>query len=139
VNGYDFDKYTSPPKRPSQNRIRCYHVSYRRNTAANCNLRKNPGLNLLKTSDIDTVLPAGKTFRIVLAKCGPNIRLAVDGKVFMQYTDGGEVNGGTYAGGRFGLRQVYDSEGRYDNFRMYGLEAGNSAAAFKGDLDTGGR
>ncbi len=115
----DFDKYTSPPNRRHESRIRCYHVSYRRGERANCNLRKNPGLNLLKSSKIDQLLPKGETVHLVLTKKGARILLTVDGRTFMDYTD--EV--GSYSGGRFGLRQVYESEGVYDNFAVYDLTA----------------
>ena len=115
----DFDKYTSPPNRRHESRIRCYHTSYRRGTRANCNLRKNPGLNLVKSSDIDQLLPKDKTVHVVLVKKGGRIVLTVDDRTFMDYTD--EV--GFYDGGRLGFRQVYDSEGVYDNVAVYDLTA----------------
>jgi len=113
----DFKKYTIGP-------INCYHISYRRNRMANCNLRKNTGKHLLKQSRIDMVLPAGKTAHVALTKRGGRIRLVVNGKVFMDYTDDGRINGGVYGRGKIGLRQVYDSEGYYDNFKVFDLTAG---------------
>lgn len=115
----DFDKYTSPPNRRHESRIRCYHISYRRGERANCNLRKNPGLNLLKSSKIDQLLPKDETVHVVLTKKGARILLTVDDRTFMNCTD--EV--GSYSGGKFGLRQVYDSEGVYDNVKVYDLTA----------------
>jgi len=41
------------------------------------------------------------------------------GHTFMDYTDEGEY----YTGGRFGFRQVYDSEGTYDNLQLHDLSA----------------
>ena len=45
--------------------------------------------------------------------------LTVGGRTFMDYTDEGEY----YAGGRFGFRQVYDSDGTYDNLKLHDLTA----------------
>jgi len=117
----DFDKYTSPPDRRTDKRINCYHISYRRNTMANCNLRKNPGQNLMKSSDIKALLPAGKVAHVELTKEAAHITLKVNGELFMDYTDDGKLNGGVYGAGKFGFRQVYESEGYYDNFRVYDL------------------
>jgi len=117
----DFDKYTSPPDRKHGSRIRCYHVSYRRGNQANCNLRKNPGLNLIKTSDISQLLPKDKTVHVALTKKGGRILLTVDGRTFMDYTDAGAVDGAFYNGGKFGFRQVYESDGTYANVRVYDL------------------
>ncbi|MFB3892676.1 MAG: DUF1961 family protein [Phycisphaerae bacterium] len=118
---YDWDKYTSAANRKAhhQSRIRCYHASYRRNEQANCNLRKNPGLNLVKSSNIDALLPQDKPAHVVLTKAGPRITLVVNDKPFMDWTD----PDAPYKGGRFGFRNVYDSEANYANFRMFDLGA----------------
>ena len=119
----DFDKYTGPDpaERPNGRRINCYHISYRRNTQANCNFRKNIGKNLLVSCEIDALLPAGQKAHVVLTKEGGRVRLEVDGRLFMDHTDDGNLNGGVYGAGKFGLRQVYDSEGYYHDFRVFDL------------------
>jgi len=114
----DWDKYTSPPKRRHESRIRCYHTSYRRNNEVNCNLRKNPGLNLVKSNDIKSLLPKDKAARVVLTKVGPRITLEVNGQQFMDWTD---ADANFYSGGRFGFRQVYDADGYYDNVKLFDL------------------
>ena len=115
----DFDKYVSAPNRAAhhESRIRGYHVSYRRNEAANCNFRKNPGLNLLESHPVDALLPKDKTAHVELTKQGGRVRLVVDGKLFMDKTDPEDP----WSGGRFGFRQVYVSDGLYDNVRLYDL------------------
>ena len=113
----DWDKYTSPPKRKHESRIRCYHASYRRNEQANCNLRKNPGLNLVKSNDIEALLPKDKPAHVALTKLGARIRIVVNGREFMDWTDDKDA----WSGGRFGFRQVYESEGNYDNVKLYDL------------------
>ena len=110
----DFQKYTIGP-------INGYHISYRRNRNADCNLRKNTGKHLLVSNPIDAVLDAGNTVHVVLTKTAGRITLTVDGRTFMDHTDDGAINGGIYNGGRLGLRQIYDSDGYYDNLRIYDL------------------
>ncbi len=39
----------------------------------------------------------------------------------MEFTDDGNMNGGVYGVGKFGFRQVYESEGEYDNFKVFDL------------------
>jgi len=110
----DFKKYTIGP-------INGYHISYRRNRSADCNLRKNTGKHLLANSPVDAVLDADHTVHVVLIKIAGRITLTVDGQAYMDHTDDGSINGGVYSGGRLGLRQVYDSDGVYDNLKIYDL------------------
>lgn len=110
----DFKKYTIGP-------VNCYHISYRRNENADCNLRKNTGKHLLSNSKVDQVIPANKTAHVVLTKQGGHITLAVDGVSFMDFTDDGKLNGGIYGEGKFAFRQVYESDGQYDNFKVIDL------------------
>lgn len=115
---HDWDKYTSAGNRHTHSsRIRAYHVSYRRNESANCNLRKNPGLVLKKSSAIDALLPKDKTAHVVLTKQGGHITLAVDGKEFMDWTD----TETPYKGGKFGFRNVYESDAHYTNVKFFDL------------------
>ena len=118
----DFDKYVSAPNRRGhhQSRIRGYHISYRRNENANCNFRKNPGLNLLLSQRIDALLPKDKTAHAELTKIGGRVKLVVNGKLFMDHTDPEKP----WSGGRFGFRNVYESEGYYDNVRVFDLSKG---------------
>lgn len=94
-----------------------YHISYRRNEEGNCNLRKNPGLKLLRQQVLKQPLPAGKTVHVRLTQHGGRIRLEVGGQVFMEYTDADKP----WQGGRIGLRQVYDSSGAYANVTLTAL------------------
>jgi len=110
----DFNKYTVGP-------INCYHISYRRNENADCNLRKNTGKHLISSSKIEQVIPANKTAHVILTKKGGHIALTVAGVTFMDFTDDGKINGKIYGEGKFGFRQVYDSEGQYRNFKVFRL------------------
>ncbi|MCL2646305.1 MAG: YesU family protein [Phycisphaerales bacterium] len=115
----DFDKYVSQANRKQfhESRIRGYHTSYLRGESATCNLRKNPGLILLKQEKLTEKLPKNKVAHVVLTKIGGHIHLEVNGNVFMDYTDAKDI----YTGGRFGLRAVYDADGYYENFKVYDL------------------
>jgi hypothetical protein len=93
----------------------CYHISYRRDEEANCNLRKNSGMVLLKQEQLTHVLPAGKKVHVKLTKKEGSITLLVDGKSFMDFTDDGKAHGPVLEGGRIGFRQVYESSGVYEN------------------------
>lgn len=103
-----FEKYT-------ERNVRCYHMSYRRNTSATCNFRKNPGLNLLKQQSLSQVLSANQKIHVILQKNNGRFVLTIDGNLFMDYTDKGSV----HEGGHWGIRQVYDSQGFYDNVQVW--------------------
>ncbi len=100
-----FQKYT-------RGRVNCYHISYRRGKKRNCRLRKNPGLNVLKTHEVEP-LARNVTHGIRLTKRGGHITLVCDGKVYLDYTDPAPLGEG-----RLGLRQVYESEGEYSGIRL---------------------
>jgi len=108
-----FDRYTH------NKALRCYHTSYRRNLAGNCNVRKNPGLRLVaSTPDLGT-LPANETHHVALTYREGRIVLAVDGRQFADYTD----KETPYGAGYIALRNVYDSETVYDNVVIYDVSA----------------
>ena len=97
--------------------FRCYHISYRRNTAGNCNLRKNPGMHLVATTPNLGTLETGKSQHVVLTYKEGHIELAVDGRTFADYTDEEHALGA----GHIALRNVYDCETLYDNVVIYDI------------------
>ena len=115
----DFDKYVSAENRKGfhESRIRGYHTSFLRGESATCNLRKNPGLILLKQEQLNEKLPKNQKAHIVLTKIAGHILLEVNGKTFMNHTDDKDI----YNGGRFGFRAVYDADAHYENFKLYDL------------------
>lgn len=118
----DWDKYTSSPQRTGhhQSRLLGYHISYRRNEVANCNLRKNPGLVLKKSSLIETLMPQNQRAHVALSKQGGHVTLIVNGQIFMDWTD----DHAPWQGGRFGFRNVYDSDALYDDVKIFDLDPG---------------
>jgi hypothetical protein len=115
----DFDKYVSEATRKDfhESRIRGYHTSFLRGESATCNLRKNPGLILLKQQILNEKLPKAQKAHIVLSKIGGHICLEVNSKVFMDYTDAQDI----HVGGRIGFRAVYDADALYENFKLYDM------------------
>ncbi len=108
-----FDRYTR------NDGLRCYHTSYRRNLAGDCNLRKNPGMDLIaSTPDLGT-LETGVTHHVVLTYDKGRVTLAVDGRPFVDYTD----SKSPYGAGYIALRNVYDCETLYDNVAVYDISA----------------
>ncbi len=106
--------------------INCYHISYFANTPGSArrvaNLRKNSGFYLVANGPVGvTAARAGEVHHAVLVKDGALIRLAVDGRTIIDYTDDGTRAGPVWAGGKIGLRQMQWTVGRYRNFRVYGL------------------
>jgi len=104
-----FDRYTR------NDAFACYHASYRRNRAGNCNLRKNPRMHLLaQKSDLGT-LETGVPHHVVLTYRAGHILLTVNGRTFMDHTDADAPHGPGY----IALRNVYDCETLYDNVALY--------------------
>lgn len=99
--------------------INCYHISYCRNYQNSVNLRKNPGLNLVCSTELSVARRPNHTHHVELAKKGGYVRLRVDGEVCLDWLDEGEVLGPVLGAGKFGLREVYDTAGYYDNVRAY--------------------
>lgn len=107
--------------------IDCYHISYFANTPGSArrvaNLRKNSGFYLVANGPVGVAAArAGEVHRAVLVKDGPHIRLAVDGRTIIDFTDDGIRAGPVWAGGKIGLRQMQWTVGRYRNFRVYALK-----------------
>lgn len=110
--------------------IDCYHISYFANTPGSArpvaNLRKNSGFYLVSNGPVGvsptTGIGEGKTHHAVLRKEGPHIRMSVDGRTIMDFTDDGKRAGPVLGGGEIGLRQMQWTVGRYRNFRVYGLQ-----------------
>ncbi|MGW8179516.1 MAG: DUF1961 family protein [bacterium] len=119
----DFGKYT-------KGKIRCYHIGYLRGETGLCNLRKNPGLNLVQSNTVP-ILIEGETYRIVVEKRNARLTMRIRGagissdkELFQNWTDSA-VDSPVLDGGHFGFRQIaYDTGvvGAYDNVRLTDLE-----------------
>lgn len=105
--------------------INCYHISYFRNTCVrepNCALRKNYGFWRCAEGYDPIPLEAGVTSRITLIKRGAHIQFAVNGRISIDWVDGGVTRGGVWGEGYIGLRQMMTTDAWYDNFRVWAVK-----------------
>lgn len=104
--------------------IRCYHTSYYANAAhkpdrQQTNLRKNPGFHLVAEGQEGVPTKSEAVHAITLAKLGPHIRLWVDDKKVIDWTDTGKTGGPPHGDGFIGFRQMQWTHFRYRNFRVW--------------------
>ena len=102
--------------------INSYHISYCRNYENSVNLRKNFGLHLVASTELAVAREPNRTYHVELAKKGGYIRLRTDGRTSMEWLDEGRTLGPVLGAGKFGLREVYDTAGYYDNIRVYAVK-----------------
>ena len=108
----------------TRGKIRCYHTSYYANAAHNpdreqTNLRKNPGFHLVQEGLEGIPTESEKVHTMTLAKNGPHIRLWVDDKKVIDWTDKSRKGGAPHGDGFIGLRQMKWTHFRYRNFRVW--------------------
>lgn len=110
--------------------IRALHLSYFRHkwpderAFRTCNVRKSPGFHLVAQA-ADPLPPAEDAagfYRLSLIKDGPEVAFTINELPVLRWTDDGSLNGGSYGGGRFGLRQMAPLVARYRNFTVRPLE-----------------
>jgi len=106
-----FNRYTRSDE------FRYYHITYRRNRAGDCNLRKCPHMELLGRKAGVGTLEKGEPHHVVLTYRDGHINLEVDGRTFMDATDDDSPHGEGY----IAVRNVYDSESLYDNVALYDI------------------
>lgn len=116
----DFGQYT-------RGKIRNYHISYYANAAHNpdrgmVNLRKNPGFHLVKHGEEGIPTKSKDIHQITLAKEGPRIRMWVDDRKVLDWTDQGETGGPPHTDGYIGLRQMKWTHFRYRNFKVWSIK-----------------
>lgn len=133
VNGEDiFDP--SLPKRDGdfswyiKDRINSYHISYYANTPKKpdretANLRKNNTFNLVQEGSEGIPSDSTAIHQIKLIKEGPHIRMFIDGRKVIDWTDTEENEPRPYyKDGKIGMRQMQWTHFRYRNFRVWEIE-----------------
>ncbi|MBD3267995.1 DUF1961 family protein, partial [bacterium] len=114
-------------KQYTKGKIRCYHTSYYANAAHNpdrqqTNLRKNPGFHLVREGEEGIPTESEDIHTITLAKEGSHIRLWVDERKVIDWTDEGKVGGRPHGDGYIGFRQMQWTHFRYRDFRVWAVE-----------------
>lgn len=115
----------------TEGEIKSYHISYYANAAHNpgrghANLRKNNTFSLLQKGEIGIPADSMQEYEITLVKEGDRIRLYIDDRKVIDYTDNTPVvdgvdTGSALGGGKIGFRQMKWTHFRYKNFRVYAL------------------
>ena len=104
-----------------------YHISYYANTPKVpdrpvARLRKNPGKNIVQEGPPGILVKSDQIHSVTLIKEGARIRLYVDDREIIDWTDDGKVNGGSLGAGKIALRQMQWTHFRYRNFKIWAVE-----------------
>lgn len=111
--------------------LRCYHASYYANAAHNpdrqqTNLRKNPGFHLVQEGQEGIPTKSKAIHTITLAKIKGHLRLWVDKRKVIDWTDSGKQGGPPHGDGFLGLRQMKWTRFRYRNLRVWSVPGGRA-------------
>ena len=137
INGKDIFHPSQPPrdgtfKQYTLGDVRSYHISYYANAAHNknrghANLRKNNTFTLLQKGKEGIPTLSRSIHRIRLEKQGPTIRLWVNNKKTIDFSDKAPY----WGDGKIGFRQMQWTKFRYRNFKVWRIKNHNSAEKIK--------
>lgn len=85
-------------------------------------LRKNPGKKIASEGPRGIVVSSSQAHKVTLIKEGARIRLYVDRRPIIDWTDDGKVKGKALGAGRIALRQMQWTRFRYRNFAVWSLK-----------------
>jgi len=107
--------------------ICCYHSSYYANAPhrpdrGQTNLRKNPGFHLVQEGAEGIPTKSTDIHTITLVKVAGHIRLWVDDRKVIDWTDRGETGGRAHGDGFIGFRQMQWTHFRYRHFRVWEID-----------------
>jgi len=111
-----------------KDRLNSYHISYYANTPkkpdrGKANLRKNNQFNLVQEGKEGIPAKSTDVHQVKLVKDGPHIRMFIDGRKIIDWTDTGENEPRPYyREGKIGFRQMQWTHFRYRNFRVWEIE-----------------
>lgn len=112
--------------------LKNYHISYYANNPKKpdremARLRKNPGKHIASEGPRGISVSSSQAHKVTLIKEGARIRLFVDNRPIIDWTDKGEVKGQALGAGKIALRQMQWTRFRYRNFTVWGLEQSQQA------------
>ena len=101
-----------------------YHISYYAHNPKLpgrpvARLRKNPGKNIVNEGPPGIEFTSDRIHKITLIKEGVHIRLFVDERPIIDWSDTGEINGAPLGAGKIGLRQMQWTQFHYRNFKVW--------------------
>lgn len=108
-------------------KLNCYHISYYANGKDKpdrqiAHLRKNSGFNLVYQQHPGIPTDSKKVHQLKLIKDNSRIRMYVDGRKIIDWTDDGVTYGPVLQEGKIGFRQMQWTHFRYRNFKVYSLQ-----------------
>lgn len=129
-NGESIFDPTFPPRDGTFNqytksdRFNCYHISYYANGRDNpgrevSHLRKNSGFHLVQQKEPGIPVTSEKVHKMVLVKNNAQIRMYIDERKIIDWTDDGQTLGPVLQEGKMGFRQMQWTRFRYRNFRVW--------------------
>lgn len=104
--------------------LNCYHISYYANGKERpgreiSHLRKNSGFNLVQEKKPGIPVKSTEIHKIKLIKNDARIRMFVDGRKIIDWTDDDEKYGPVLQRGKIGFRQMKWTHFRYRNFKVW--------------------
>ena len=107
--------------------IKNYHISYYAHNPklparAVARLRKNPGKHIVNEGPPGINVESDRAHKVTLIRNEGRIRLFVDDRPIIDWTDDGKVNGGALGSGKIALRQMQWTHFRYRNFKVWSLK-----------------
>lgn len=107
--------------------LKNYHISYYAHNPSLPNrptthLRKNPGKNRVNKGPRGIDPKSSQVHKVTLIKQGARIRLYVDQRTIIDWTDDGKVNDEILGGGKIALRQMQWSKFNYRNFKVWAIK-----------------
>ncbi|MFM1875728.1 MAG: hypothetical protein RL266_1465 [Bacteroidota bacterium] len=104
-----------------------YHISYYANTPTqqdrpHSHLRKNRGFRKVQEGEIGIAADSEAVHHVRLVKDRGHIRMEVDGRMILDWTDDGERYGKVLGSGWIGFRQMKWTKMMYRNFRVWELK-----------------
>ena len=107
--------------------LKNYHISYYANTPSKPNrevarLRKNPGRKIVSEGPRGIEVASSAPHKLTLIKQAARIRLYVDKRSIIDWTDDGKVKGEPRGAGKIALRQMKWTQFKYRNFKVWALK-----------------
>jgi hypothetical protein len=106
--------------------LNCYHISYYANGKDKpgreiSHLRKNKGFHLVHQGAPGIPVQSTAIHRVRLIKENARIRMYIDDRKIIDWTDDGEEYGPVLQGGKMGFRQMQWTHFRYRNFKVWSV------------------
>lgn len=105
-----------------------YHISYYANTKDKrskevTHLRKNAGFNKVQVGEPGIPLASREVHKVTLIKEAEQIKMFIDDRKVIDWSDDGQTYGRVLKGGRIGFRQMKWTRFQYRNLKIWEVDA----------------